>query len=121
MAQRNPKGAAWIKNRNGMWSFSKVKRTIKNMQRFVRNHSLLYVEWDNWYVGVTNDLDKRLAAHRRRYGKDFKVQAHFELSDARQAAAVEKHFLGKGMQGSGGGWARDSVYVYVFKVSGPYA
>ena len=103
-----------------MWMFSKVNKTIRHMRRFVRAHSLLFVEWDNWYVGVTNDLDKRLATHRRRWGKDFKVRTHFQLSDARQAAAVEKHFLQKGMRGSGGGWARDSVYVYVFKVGGPY-
>jgi hypothetical protein len=104
-----------------MWTLSKVKRTISQVQRFVRGNSFLYVEWDNWYVGVTNDLDRRLAAHRRRHGKHFRVLSHWELREAAQAAAVEKHFLDKGMQGAGGGWTHNSVHVYVFKISGPYA
>lgn len=97
------------------------KHYIRKMRRYVRAKSLLYIEWDNWYVGVTNDIPKRLAAHRRRYGRDFAVVAHWTTASAQHAAAIEKHFLQLGMNGAGGGWTSNSVHVYLIKISGPWS
>ena len=98
-----------------------AKNTIRQVHRFVNHNSLLYIEWDNWYVGVTNNLPKRLACHRNRYGRDFRIIGHWSTRSPEIAAAVEKHFLQKGMNGSGGGWTHNSIHIYVFKISGPYS
>ena len=98
-----------------MWKKRRVRRALR---RFLRKHSLLRVRYRNWYVGVTNDFDRRMQAHTRQRGRTIQVHKAWKLRRAEDAAAVEKNFLDRGMRGAGGGWAADSRWVYVYKVRG---
>lgn len=97
------------------------KRICRRIRSFVERHSLLWTSPGNWYVGVTNAVPRRKAAHERRLGMSLEVFGAWEARSAQDAAAIERRFLAMGMQGAGGGWASDSVFVYVYKWRGPYA
>jgi len=97
------------------------QRIFRRIRRFVRAHSLLWQDYENWYVGITQDIQRRKRSHERRLGKELVVHASWRARSAREAADIERLFLDQGMQGSGGGWNERSVHVYVFKVRGPYS
>lgn len=97
---------------------SAIKRAIENYIHPKNHRSDFYVEYSNWYCGVTNDSTKRKAKHK--WGK--KIPAlYFHAWNAKTKAnslEVEKHFHNKGMRGiskSPGGVRSTSVQVYVFK------
>ncbi|MEM1000839.1 MAG: hypothetical protein AAGN35_27545 [Bacteroidota bacterium] len=96
------------------------KRIIRRVNRFVRQNSLLRMRFGNWYVGVTNSVERRQRQHSRRLGRELVIFEAWKARSAREAADIERRFLDRGMAGSHGGWNEDSVYVYVFKYRGPY-
>ena len=100
---------------------ARKNRIVRRIKRYVKRNSLLWTDHSNWYVGITNQVPRRKAAHQRRLGMELEVFASWKARSARSAAEIEKKFLDRGMQGSGGGWAGDSVYVYVYKWRGPYS
>ena len=100
---------------------ARKKRIARRVRRFVRQNSLLLTRFDNWYVGVTNCVERRQRQHRNRLGKDLEIFEFWKARSARDAADIERVFLEMGMDGSYGGWNQDSVYIYVFKYRGPYA
>lgn len=100
---------------------ARIRRTARRIRRHIRTHSLLWKSYGNWYVGVTNDTDRRRLAHERNRGRELPTFQAWKVRTARQAAELERRFLAQGMRGSGGGWSRDSCYVYVYKIKGPYA
>lgn len=102
-------------------SMARKRRITRNIKRFVSQYSMLWADHSNWYVGITNEVPRRKATHQRRLGKELEVFHAWQARSAREAADIEKRFLDRGMQGSGGGWRKDSVYVYVYKWRGPYA
>ncbi len=81
-----------------MASEATIKAAIENL---VSNYSV-------WTIGVTDDPPRR----KREHGNP---TAWYQWdADTEQAARnVEKHFLDKGMKGSGGGLGR-ADYVYIF-------
>ena len=81
-----------------MASESAIKTAIDNI---VSNYSL-------WTIGVTDNPARRETEHGNP-STWFQWDADTEIG----ARNVEKHFLDKGMKGSGGGLGR-ADYVYIF-------
>lgn len=100
---------------------ARKKRIARRIKRFVKSNSLFWQDYGNWYVGVTREVPRRKRAHERRLGRGLEIHAAWRARSAREAADIERMYLQQGMQGAGGGWTDESVYVYVFKWRGPYA
>jgi hypothetical protein len=79
---------------------------------------LLFMQWEerplkNWYVGITQDLEKRLAQHN--VPRDGKYNVHEYASSTKEAREIEKELIEKyGLSGAPGGGDENSKIVYVF-------
>ena len=91
------------------------------IRTFVEKNSVLFVQWPNWYVGITNNINKRLGQHQSKLGRQLQVFNYWEAEHVDHAVDLEKEFLEMGMKGAGGGWAQNSFYIYVYKLKGPGA
>ncbi|SRR5258705_2466896 len=96
-----------------------IKRAIENHIHPKNSRSDFYVEYSNWYIGVTNNTVVRKGQHKR---SKKTLALHFEYWDAgtvENACEVEKHFHTLGMKdkhGTGGVRA-NTTFVYLFKIS----
>ncbi len=72
-------------------------------------------KFSDWYCGITNDVDKRIQAHRKEY--NLKLATYVECNSKASAVALEKRMHAKGCDGDGGvgNPVADSNCVYVFK------
>lgn len=100
---------------------ARKSRVRKQVRKFIKAHSMLWVDYSNWYIGVTHEPERRLGAHKRRLRKPIRTHQYWKVRTARDAADVERFFLDKGMKGSYGGWGKQSRYVYIIKERGPYS
>jgi|GEM_PF-1249990 len=99
-----------------------IKRAIENYIHPSNRRSFIFSEYENWYIGITNDTKRRKAEHE--YKKELET-LHFNSWDAgtvQNAVEIEKYFHDKGMKdkASVGNAKKDSIYVYVFKIQ-PHA
>jgi len=71
---------------------------------------------NNWYVGITNNLDRRKAEHNKKT-LDIKFWKTFDAKTMKDANVIEAYFNTKGTinQSYKGGAIKTSKYVYVFK------
>lgn len=70
--------------------------------------------YSNYYIGITNDVDRRLFGEHNvdiKNGKWIYGEADSDM-DARR---VEEHFLNKGCDGGTGGGDTNSTVVYCYK------
>lgn len=91
----------------------------KAIEKFTIDHSFIFRDWSNWYVGITRNIDKRKKEHQSKLGRKFKLFRAWKANSVADAVELEKLFLKKGMRGATGGWGRDSGYIYIYKISGP--
>ena len=85
---------------------------ISDIKQHVANCGGAYSQW---YVGIAADAKQRLFTdHAVRQKGDAWIYRQCTSSDA--ARAVEKHFLGQGMQGGGGGGDDNTDYAYAYKI-----
>lgn len=89
-----------------------VKRAIDN---FIQRNSLLFIDYSNWYVGITANPDKRHVTH----GSP-SIWREWETNHPNHARDLERFFLDLGMKGASGGGTR-TRYIYVYKYSGPFS
>jgi len=85
----------------------------------ITDHLINYCSGGNYsdyYVGITKNVGDRLFSDHR-----VPIENHCwiwrEANNDTEAREVEKHFLDKGMKGGGGGGDKESVFVYVYKIS----
>ena len=68
----------------------------------------IVIHYPSWTIGITNDPDRR----KREHGNPVRWEQWYAVTET-TARNVEKHFLGKGMQGDTGGGISPN-YVYIF-------
>ena len=74
-------------------------------------------DYSNWYVGITNDIERRLfSEHNVDCKQDYWI--YRPASSKSIAQEVEEYFLDAGMDGDTGGGNDDTTYVYAFKKNG---
>ena len=91
---------------------SYIKSAIK---KFVNENSFLVTIYSNWYVGITNNPDRRDSEHGKR-----SVWKYWKADSVNDARSIEKYFLDKGMLGGTGGGTKP-IYIYIYKESGFYS
>jgi len=69
-----------------------------------------------WYVGITNDIDRRLFTEHG-VDEDNALWIWEPTSDDSIARSIEKHFADAGLEGGGGGGDDDSTFVYAYKMT----
>ena len=91
-----------------------TKSTIKSaISKHVSTNSVWFIDYTNWYVGITSDPKTRRSSHGRpNKWKHWRTDHHTHARD------IEAHFLDEGMKGDTGGGTYPR-YVYVYKHSGP--
>lgn len=74
-------------------------------------------DYSSWYVGITNDIERRLfSEHNVDRKQDYWI--YRPASSKSIAQEVEEFFLEAGMDGDTGGGKDDTTYVYAFKKNG---
>jgi len=101
---------------NPNYKCAAIIRAIKN---WVKDHSFLWVDYSNWYVGITGDPSGRKSRHNSDNLFNVGSWKSWDAESYSNARAIEKYFGGdgKGMYGGivKGGANRRSKYVYVYK------
>lgn len=87
----------------------------KAITKFIDKNSILYVDYEHWYVGITGDPDRREREHGTR-----NVWRAWKADSVKDSRVLEKHFLDLGMNGNTGGGI-NAQYIYVYKLAGPYS
>lgn len=96
------------------------KSIIASIKRHCAKNSVLEMDYERWYIGITNNPPRRKQEHENE--KNLIVAYKFEYWDARSsinAINIEKYFHDIDMleyRGSRGA-KKDSKYVYVFKLN----
>ncbi len=78
--------------------------------KYNKNHA------SNLYVGITNDVNRRLFAFHR-VPRENHWWIYCLSDDVQTARKVEKYYLEKGMQGGDGGGNDESNIFYCYEVS----
>lgn len=71
---------------------------------------------NTWYVGITNDIDRRLFTEHG-VDKENGLWIYEPTSSDSIARSIEKHFADAGLEGGGGGGDDDSTFVYAYKMT----
>ena len=74
--------------------------------------------WDEVYVGIADDVEKRLFTDHR-VEKDGGIWIYRQANSSDCAREVEKYFLEQGTKGGPGGGSDETNYVYAYKIE-PY-
>lgn len=69
-----------------------------------------------WYVGITDDADRRLFMEHRVNNVRGRWIYH-KASTVEIARKIEEHFLGFGCQGGTGGGSQNSQIVYAYRIT----
>ena len=71
--------------------------------------------WGDYYVGITDNIEERLHGFHQVPKENYWYK--WCKADSEQIARdVEKHYLGKGMDGDTGGGDNDTVFVYCYEI-----
>lgn len=82
---------------------------IKDIKDYVGKEN-----YSKWYVGITNDIDRRLfGEHNVDRKQDYWI--YRTASSKSVAQEIEEYFLDAGMDGDTGGGNDDTKIVYAFK------
>ena len=82
--------------------------TKDEMKDEIRN--LAINDYSAFYVGITNDVERRLKQHNVK-----KADLKYKMRSKESAQDLEEFCLSLGMDGDTGGGNEDSVWVYIYK------
>ena len=86
-----------------------VKDIIEKIEKYVGSDN-----YSGWYIGITNDIDRRLFQEHG-VNKNAFGWIWCPANSKKDAQTVEEYFLDLGMDGDTGGGNDDTTYVYAFK------
>jgi hypothetical protein len=94
------------------------KKIIRQINSWIKEHSTLYVEFSNWYIGVTNDPQSRELSHRQKASTQYWVC--FNARSKKIALLIETWGHSKGMLETDkkGGVRENTKFVYIYKKHG---
>jgi len=89
------------------------------IEKWVARNSFIYVEYGNWYVGITGNPSSRKSDHNTANFLGVRRWKVWDAGSLQNARAIEEYFgaNGKGMDGGRvtGGVTTKSRYIYVYK------
>jgi predicted GIY-YIG superfamily endonuclease len=95
-----------------------AKKIIKEIETYVFENSTLYVEYSNWYCGITNNPNARKSGHKTNNNKTPALWKHFNARSVKISLKIETYFHKKGMLDTDdkGGYDKDnSKFIYIYK------
>ena len=94
-------------------------KTQRAIVRWLRGHSLIWISYSRWYVGITNNPDRRKRQHEERLKRPVKAWATWNVGRLKSARDLEVHFgaNGLGMKGGDrlGNVMNNTTWIYVFR------
>ncbi len=89
---------------------------VKKIEEHFENNSTFYVDEIRWYIGITNDVERRKKEHQKKYPQ-MKFFRSFNARTMNISSQIEKHITQKGTANKAwkGGANENSKWVYVFK------
>lgn len=84
------------------------------IERYVFSSKCSGGDYSDYYVGITNDVDRRLKEHNASI--DF-CHVWCEANDTTEARAAEQALINKGMDGGEGGGDKRSFFVYCYQIT----
>lgn len=94
-----------------------AKSIVRKIKYWVEKNSTVFVDYSNWYIGITNKPHIRKSQHAVNIeGKPYFWQ-EYNARSRQIAEAIEKSFHDRGMKEKrhAGGARDDSKYVYIYK------
>lgn len=98
---------------------SKTYRSIvTKINRHIKEHSWANTPLSRWYVGISNNPNRRMSEHQQEYGMDIRNYVVYYAYTKKIASQVEDYFSKKGTSNATGprGATEDSRWVYVYKI-----
>ncbi len=94
-----------------------AKYIIKEINCWVDKHSNGWIDYCNWYVGITNHPPTRRSAHKQNNSSDPHAWKDWNAKSRRISEAVETYFHDLGMKDydTKGGAIESSKWIYVYK------
>lgn len=71
--------------------------------------------YSDYYVGITNDINRRLFEEHK--VDHYSCHWFHETSSREIADEIEGHFIAKGMKGHQGGGNKESVWIYIYRIT----
>lgn len=90
------------------------QQVIQEIGKYILDSGIPY---SNWYVGITDDTEKRLFVDHRVDRNLFFGWIRRKCFDADMARNVEDYFVKLGTRGDTGGGNESSVYVYAYRIT----
>jgi hypothetical protein len=92
-----------------------ANQIVQDILSHISNCSGRY--YSDFYVGITNDIDKRLFSEHK-VDKQSGCWVYRQATSSEVARQAEAQLIAKGMKGGGGGGDYTSVYVYCYQITG---
>lgn len=89
---------------------SLIMGLVRNLTNLIESHDPNY---KNWYVGITDDINRRSSEHNITNEK----AGYVDAISKENAQTIETHLLSLGCRGGTGGGNSLSKYVYVYHIS----
>jgi hypothetical protein len=89
---------------------------VAKINKHLTDNSLIYTDHNRWYIGITDDIERRKREHTQKHG-DLKCFASYYAYTKDIACSIETYFTKKGTLNALGsrGATDNSRYVYIFK------
>ncbi len=96
---------------------STYRKVRKEVNEWIDQNSFLQVDKSRWYVGITNDGNRRKKEHEIANNRKCKYWKLWDMKSVRISLALETSLHKEGLLDKDvkGGYIKDSKYLYVYK------